>query len=43
MAQTWPVTSDYVKINDIDSSSTEQHSNKPTVESISENVKKQVE
>lgn len=43
MAQTWPVTSDYVKINDIDSSNATQSSSKPTVQSISDDVKKQVE
>ena len=43
MAQTWPVTKDYVNISDIDSSNAAQSSNKPTVQSISENVKKQVE
>lgn len=43
MAQTWPVTKDYVKIDDIDSSNTTQSSSEPTVQSISENVKKQVE
>lgn len=43
MAQTWPVKSNDVSIKAIDSSSTTQTSSKPTVQSISENVKKQVE
>lgn len=43
MAQTWPVTKDYVKINDIDSSSKNLHAKQPTVDSIKADVKKQVD
>ena len=43
MAETWPAKSSDVKINDIDSSSATQSSSKPTVKSISDDVKNQVE
>ena len=43
MAETWPAKSSDVKIKDIDSSSATQSSSKPTVKSISDDVKNQVE
>lgn len=43
MAETWPAKSSDVKINDIDSSNATQSSSKPTVQSISDDIKKQVE